>query len=54
MLEVHQTILGTYDNLNSLDIEYLGYQLVTKHSKEVVLDMDAETLKNEINKLTQR
>lgn len=51
MLEVHQTLLGTYDNLTSLDIEYLGYQLVKRHSKEVVLNMDDKTLTNEINKI---
>ncbi len=51
MLEVHQTLLGTYGNLTSLDIEYLGYQLVKRHGKEVVLNMDDKTLTNEINKI---
>ena len=51
MLEVHQSLLCSNKNLNSLDIDYLAYQLLRKHSKRAVIDMDTETLDKEINKI---
>jgi len=49
-----QGIGVVYPNrLNWVDLEYLAYQLVTKYGYTAVDNMDNETIKKEIDKLTK-
>lgn len=54
MLGVMQTIAKSNDNLTYQDLEYLAYQLLQKHSKRAVDNMDSQTINKEINKIIKR
>lgn len=54
MLGVMQTIANTNTNLTYQDIEYLAYQLIQKHSITAVINMDTQTVNDEINQIIKR
>ncbi len=49
-----QTIAVSTHNLNYTDLEYLAYQLLQKHSKTAIVNMDTQTINEEINEIIQR
>ena len=51
MLGVMQTIAKSNDNLTYQDLEYLAYQLLQKHSKTAVINMDTQTVNDEIKEI---
>ena len=54
MLAIMQGISVVYPNFNRFDLEYLAYQLLQRHNYTTVSNMDNETLKDEIGKITER
>ena len=51
MLGVMQTIANSTENLTYQDVEYLAYQLIQKHGKTTVINMDTQTVNDEINNI---